>query len=148
MKLEVLIEKLTKAKDIAYAWDRAWLEELEFLLLDLWLIMIDRYKIYKRLHHDIEAIKITDFARERAKHDSDLQATKALNKRYKKEIEERDAAYDAYKVILKYYEIFERYAKSLNSTFIHQMAMDKRTETLINSQDKNVKHKWPWTRGK
>jgi len=131
-KVEKLIEELTKYKDVAYLWDRAWLENLEHWLLTLWLLEIDQYRIYKRLHHKIESKKMLDYSEERKNWDSDRATIISLNKKYKKEIEEKDIAEDLYKIISRYYEVFARYASALNSSFIADLAQAKRFETEQN----------------
>ena len=132
MKYKEIINKMVKAKDRWYRWDRGWLEELEYYLLSLWLLVIDEYRRYKRLYHNIESKKLLEYAKEREKHTSDLQTIKALNKKYKDDIEEMEIAQDSYKVLEKYYDTFSRYANALNSTFIHDIAMAKRSDTEKN----------------
>lgn len=132
MKLTELIDKMTDAKDKGYRWDRNWLVELDYLLLSLWLEMIAAYKKYKRAYHNIESKKLLEYADERKLHTSDLQTVKALNKKYMKEIEKMEEYQDSYKVVTKYYDVFDKYAKALNGNFINDMAMAKRTDTEKN----------------
>ena len=135
--MDELIKQMIVSKDLAYKTnERIHLEELEHQLLSLWLLQIEAYRKYKAQLHNIESKKLLEYSKERELHTSDLQCTKALNKRYKSEIEQKDIAEDYSKVLDKYYTIFSNYAKSLNSASIHRLAEDKINATQIANYDK------------
>jgi len=131
-QVEKLIENLVKAKDAWYRWDHKGLEQLDYILLSLWMLEIEAYREYKRASYQIESKKMLEYERERAKHESDRATTISLNKKHKEEIADKDALETKYKLISRYYEIFDRYSKSLTSTFINDIALAKRADTTQN----------------
>lgn len=105
-------------------------QDFEWELMQLGLLEIEQYRIYKRAYHTLEKEKDAKFLVERKNHSSDQATSKAVNKIFIVEGTAVEQEEDLLGLIERYYKKYSRFGDRVNSSYIKEMSENKRQQSF------------------